>query len=62
MYPDRNVCPGDKNIFLEEFQILSKQKDLQIEVTNMWKLKTKIIPVKIGVLGMIKKSTQNFIN
>ena len=26
----------------------------------MWKLKTKIIPVVIGTLGMIKKGTQNF--
>ena len=26
----------------------------------MWKLKTKIITVVIGTLGMIKKGTQNF--
>ena len=28
----------------------------------MWKLKTKIIPVVIGALGMIKKESQNFID
>ena len=28
----------------------------------MWKLKTKIIPVVIGALGIIKKGTQNFID
>ena len=28
----------------------------------MWKLKTKIIPVVIGALGMIKKVTKNFID
>ena len=28
----------------------------------MWKLKTKIIPVVIEALGMIKKGTQNFID
>ena len=28
----------------------------------MWKLRTKIIPVVIGPLGMIKKRTQNFID
>ena len=28
----------------------------------MWKLKTKIIPVVTGALGMIKKGTQNLIH
>ena len=28
----------------------------------MWKLKTKTIPVVVGALGMIKRSTQNFID
>ena len=53
---------ADKNISLKEFQKLSKYKDLEIEVTKMWKLKTKTIPVVIGALGMIKKGTQNFID
>ena len=56
------VVPADKNISLKEFQMLSKYKDLEIEVTKMWKLKTKTIPVVIGALGMIKKGTQNFID
>ena len=54
------AVPSDQNISLKEFQKLSKYKDLEIEVTKMWKLKTKIIPVVIGALGMIKKGTQNF--
>ena len=54
--------PADKNISLEEFQKLSKYKNLESEVTKMWKLKTKTIPVVIGALGMIKKGTQNFID
>ena len=56
------TVPEDKNISLKEFQKLSKYKDLEAEVTKMRKLKTKTIPVVIGVLGMIKKSTQNFID
>ena len=56
------TVPVDKNISLKEFQKLSKYKDLQIEVTKMWKLKTKIIPVVIGALDMIKKGTQKFID
>ena len=53
--------PAIKNIFLKGFQKLSKYKDLEIEVTIMWKLKTKTIPVVIGALGMIKEDTQNSI-
>ena len=45
---------------LKELQKFSKYKNLEIEVTTMWKLKLKIIPVVIGALGMIKKGTQNF--
>ena len=56
------AVPSDQNISLKEFQKLSKYKDIEIEVTKMWKLKTKIIPVVIGALGMIKKGTQNFID
>ena len=56
------AVPADKNVSLKEFRKLSKYKDLEIEVTKMWKLKTKTIPVVIGALGMIKKGTQNFID
>ena len=56
------AAPADKSISLKEFQKFSKYKDLEIEVTKMWKLKTKTIPVVIEALGMIKKGTQNFID
>ena len=56
------AVPADKNIYLKEFQKLSKYKDLEIKATKMWKLKTKTMPVVIGALGMIKKVTQNFID
>jgi len=37
-----------------------KCKDLEIEVSRMWKLRTKIVPVIIVALGTIKKeSVQN---
>ena len=58
----RVVVPSDQNISLKEFQKLSKYKDLEIEVTKIWKLKIKIIPEVIEALGMIKKGTQNFID
>ena len=50
--------PADKNISLKEFQKLSKYKDLEIK----FKKRGKIIPVVIGVLDMIKKGSQNFMN
>ena len=56
------AVPSDQNISLKEFQKFSKYKDLEIEVTEMWKLMTKTIPVVIGALGMTKKGTQNFID
>ena len=56
------AIPSDQNISLKEFQKLSKYKDLAIDLTKMWKLKAKIIPVVIGALGLIEKGTQNFID
>ena len=44
------AAPSDQNISLKEFQKLSKYKDLEVEVTKTWKLKTKIIPLVIGAL------------
>ena len=56
------TVPADKIISLKEFQKLSKYKDLKIEATEVWKLKTKTISVVIRALGMIKKGTQNCID
>ena len=50
------AVPSYKNIFVKEFDKLSKYKDLQIEITKMWHLKTTIIPVVIGALGLIKRA------
>ena len=55
------TVPADQNISLKEFQNLSGYKDIKIEVTKRWKLKTKTIPVVIRALGMIK-DTQNFVD
>ena len=40
---------SDQNISFKEFQKISQYKDLEIEVTEMWKFKTKVIPVVIGI-------------
>ena len=53
--------PSDSNISSEEFGILSKYKDLEIEIAKMWKIKTKTIPVIVGALGTIKKRIQKYV-
>ena len=54
------AVPSDQNISLKEFYKSSKYKDLEIKISKIWKLKTKIIPMVTEALGMIKKGTQNF--
>ena len=55
------TVPADKNIYLKEFQKISKYKGLEIGVTKLWKLRIKTTSVVTGVLGMIKNDTKNFI-
>ena len=50
------AVPSDKNISSKEFEKLSKYKDLEIEVTKMWRLNTTTVPVIVGALGMIGKT------
>ena len=44
-------------LLIKKFQLknltLSKYKDLEIEVTKMWKLKTKAIPVNTIYIGKL---------
>jgi len=42
-------------ILTQESEKLSKYKDLEINVSRMWKVRTKIVPVIIGALEIIKK-------
>ena len=56
------TCPSDKNVSTKEVEKLSKYKDLEIEVTRMWGMKTTIVPVVVGALGVIKKHLDKHIN
>ena len=57
-----SVPSDSSNISAKEFEKLGKYKDLEIEIANMWKMKTKTIPVIVGALGMIKNGTEKFAN
>ena len=54
--------PSDTNISLKIFEKLSKYKDLEIEVTKMWLLKTTALPVLIGELGIVAKTSRNYVS
>ena len=54
--------PSDSNISAKEVEKRSKYKDLEIEIAKMWKIKTKVTPVIVGALSMIKKGTQKYVN
>ena len=49
------TIPSDRNVSIKEVENLSKYKDLEIEVSKMWKMKTTTLPVVIGALGVIRK-------
>ena len=48
------AIPSDKNTSTKVSEKISKYKDLEIEITRMWQMKTEIIQVVIGALGVIE--------
>ena len=46
---------SDRNTSLKVIEKLSKYKDLEIEISNMWGMKTETVPVVVGALGVIRK-------
>jgi len=46
--------PGDRNLIKKEAEKILKYKDLTIEIQRMWNVKTKVIPVIIGAMGLFK--------
>jgi hypothetical protein len=50
------ICLSDDlNFNTKETKKLSTYKDLDIQVSSMWKVRTKIAPVIFGALGTVKK-------
>jgi hypothetical protein len=56
------AIPDDNNIAIKEAEKLSKYKDLEIEVSRMWKVQTLVIPVVIGALGSVTKRHKEHIS
>ena len=55
-------APSDRNISAKEFEKLRKYEDLEIEIAEIRKMKTKTIPVIVVAPGIIKKETQKNAN
>ena len=53
---------GDRNVIKKEAEKILKYKDLTTEIQRMWNVKTKVIPVIIGVTGTISKSFRKYVS
>jgi tartrate dehydratase beta subunit/fumarate hydratase class I family protein len=47
--------PSERNVSIKQVEKLSKYKYLEIEITKMWNMEVKTIPVVIGALGLINR-------
>ena len=53
------AVPSDRNTSVKVTEKLSKYKDLEIETSRMWGMRTETIPVIIGGTGSYQKRTRN---
>jgi 3-deoxy-D-manno-octulosonic acid (KDO) 8-phosphate synthase len=59
---DRLAVSGDRNVIQKEAEKIFKYKNLTIETSHMWNIKTRLIPVIIGATGTISKSSRNYVS
>ena len=52
------AIPDDRNILMKEAEKIIKYKDLEIEITRMWNVRAKTVPVIVGALGTVKKEAE----
>ena len=56
------AIPSDQSTSVKAAEKLSKYKDLEIEITKMWGLKTITVPVVVGALGVVKKGIKKHVD
>jgi hypothetical protein len=49
-------------VIQKEAEKILRYKDLTIEIQRMWNVKTRVIPVIIGVTGTISKSFRKYVS
>lgn len=53
------AVPADANVMAKEAEKLLKYRDLAIEISRMWNIKTRIVPIVIGATGNITNRLQS---
>jgi hypothetical protein len=56
------TIPRDRNVIQQGAEKILKYKDLTIEIQHMWNVKSRVIPVIIGVTGTISKSFRKYMS
>ena len=51
--------PVDNRVKIKESKILDKYLDLARELKRLWSMMVTVIPIVVGVLGMVPKSLEN---
>ena len=54
--------PSERNVSIKEIEKLPKYKELEVEVTKMWQMKTSTVPIVVGALGLIKSSLEKYVS
>jgi hypothetical protein len=52
----------ETNVIEKEHEKILKYKDLTTEIQRIWNVKTRVIPVIIGVTGTISKSFRKYMS
>ena len=55
------ACPLDANIQEKENEKSVKYQDLRRELEQLWKVKTRVVPVVVGALGAVTKKHQGHV-
>jgi hypothetical protein len=55
------TMPSDRNVVQKEAKKKNKYRNVIIEIQRMWNMKCFVIPVIIGVTGIVSKSLQKYL-
>ena len=55
------AVPADQNIRMKEIRKMEKYPELAREITKMWDVKTRTVPIVVGALGAISIQFNHFL-
>ena len=55
------AVPADANIAVKEMEKIQKYQDLRREIARLWDIKTCVVPVVVGSLGMVTKNLAKYL-